>query len=48
MATVSSKPLAGHLRRKFHDVIKIKLSSLADEALRRIGEFYEIEARIKG
>ncbi len=37
-----------HLRRKFHDVIKIKPSSLASEALQRIGELYEIEARIKG
>lgn len=37
-----------HLRRKFHDVIKIKPSSLADEALRRIGELYEIEGRVKG
>lgn len=37
-----------HLRRKFHDVIKIKPSSLADEALKRIGELYEIEGRIKG
>lgn len=37
-----------HLRRKFHDVIKIKPSSLASEALQRIGELYDIEARIKG
>lgn len=36
-----------HLRRKFHDVIKIKPSSLGSEALQRIGELYEIEARIK-
>ena len=37
-----------HLRRKFHDVLKIKPSTLADQALQRIGGLYEIEARIKG
>ncbi len=29
-----------HLRRKFHDVIKLKPSPIADEALSRIGALY--------
>ncbi len=37
-----------HVRRKFHDVIKLKPSSIADEALSRIGALYDIEDRIRG
>jgi transposase len=37
-----------HVRRKFHDVIKIKPSPIADEALARIGVLYDIENRIRG
>ncbi len=34
-----------HVRRKFHDVIKLKPSPIADEALSRIGALYDIEDR---
>ncbi|WP_034885863.1 IS66 family transposase [Ensifer aridi] len=37
-----------HVRRKFHDVIKLKPSSIADEALSRIGALYDIEDSIRG
>lgn len=37
-----------HVRRKFHDVIKLKVSPIADEALTRIGALYDIEERIRG
>ncbi len=37
-----------HVRRKFHDVIKLKPSPTADEALSRIGALYDIEDRIRG
>ena len=37
-----------HVRRKFHDIIKLKVSPLADEALTRIGALYDIEDRIRG
>ena len=37
-----------HVRRKFHDVIKLKPSPIADEALSRIGALYDIENRIRG
>jgi transposase len=37
-----------HVRRKFHDVIKLKPSPIADEALSRIGALYDIEDRIRG
>ncbi|MFP1132670.1 IS66 family transposase [Asticcacaulis sp. W401b] len=37
-----------HVRRKFHDVIKLKASPVAEEALSRIGALYDIEARIHG
>lgn len=37
-----------HVRRKFHDVIKLKPSPIADEALLRIGALYDIEDRIRG
>lgn len=37
-----------HVRRKFHDVIKLKPSPIADEALSRIGALYDIESRIRG
>jgi hypothetical protein len=37
-----------HVRRKFHDVIKLKASPVADEALTRIGALYDIEDRIRG
>ncbi|NRP70953.1 hypothetical protein ILFOPFJJ_01835 [Ensifer psoraleae] len=36
------------MRRKFHDVIKLKPSPIADEALTRIGALYDIEDRIHG
>lgn len=37
-----------HVRRKFHDVIKLKPSTIAQEALSRIGALYDIEDRIRG
>ena len=37
-----------HVRRKFHDVIKLKPSPIAEEALARIGALYDIENRIRG
>jgi transposase len=37
-----------HVRRKFHDVVKLKPSPVADEALTRIGALYDIEDRIRG
>jgi transposase len=37
-----------HVRRKFHDVIKLKPSPIADEALSRMGALYDIEDRIRG
>ena len=37
-----------HVRRKFHDVIKLKPSPTAEEALVRIGALYDIEERIRG
>jgi transposase len=37
-----------HVRRKFHDVIKLKPSPIAEEALSRIGALYDIENRIRG
>jgi transposase len=37
-----------HVRRKFHDVIKLKPSPVAEEALTRIGALYDIEDRIRG
>ncbi len=37
-----------HVRRKFHDVIKLKPSPVAEEALSRIGALYDIEDRIRG
>jgi transposase len=36
------------VRRKFHDVIKLKPSPIAEEALSRIGALYDIENRIRG
>jgi len=36
-----------HVRRKFHDVIKLKPSPVAEEALARIGALYDIEDRIR-
>jgi transposase len=37
-----------HVRRKFHDVIKLKPSPIAYEALARIGALYDVENRIRG
>jgi transposase len=37
-----------HVRRKFYDVHEATGSPIAAEALRRIGELYAIEARIRG
>lgn len=37
-----------HVRRKFHDVIKLKPLPIAEEALSRIGVLYDIESRIRG
>ena len=37
-----------HVRRKIHDVIKLKASPVAEEALTRIGALYDIEDRIRG
>lgn len=49
----SAKPIleAGcwaHARRKFFDIAKAIDSSIAKQALERIGQLYEIEAQIKG
>lgn len=41
-------PCMAHVRCKFHDVIKLKPSPIADEALSRIGALYDIEDRIRG
>jgi transposase len=37
-----------HTRRKFHDLHVARPSPLTIEALRRIGEMYPIEAKIRG
>jgi len=37
-----------HVRRKFYELQQAQASPLAGEALRRIGELYAIEARIRG
>jgi len=37
-----------HARRKFYDLYAATKAPLADEALRRIGKLYEIEAEIRG
>jgi transposase len=37
-----------HTRRKFYEVAEATGSPIATEALRRIGEFYAIEARVRG
>lgn len=37
-----------HVRRKFFDLTVSGPAPIADEALRRIGELYEIEAEIRG
>ncbi len=39
---------SGYKKLYGNDVIKIKPSALADDALPRIGELHEIEARVKG
>ena len=37
-----------HVRRKFHEVIKLETSPIAEEALSRIGALYDIANRIRG
>lgn len=37
-----------HTRRKFYDVVQATGSPIAEEALRRIGELYAIEAEVRG
>ena len=37
-----------HVRRKFHDVTKIKASPMAEEAIKRIAALYDIEQKAKG
>src|SRR3954470_14475554 len=37
-----------HCRRRFYDIYRATASPLAEEALRRIGELYRIEAEIRG
>lgn len=37
-----------HTRRKFYDVVQATGSPIAEEALRRIGELYAIEADVRG
>jgi transposase len=37
-----------HVRRKFYDLVAAHKSAVAEEALRRIGELYAIEADIRG
>jgi transposase len=40
--------MLAHARRKFFDVFEATKSPIAEEALRRIGELYRIEAEISG
>ena len=37
-----------HVRRKFYEIAQAHASPLADEALKRIGQLYAIEAEIRG
>ncbi|MEL7348445.1 MAG: IS66 family transposase [Pseudomonadota bacterium] len=37
-----------HVRRKFYDIAASRPSPIAEEALRRIGDLYKIEKRIRG
>src|SRR3954451_14082712 len=37
-----------HCRRRFYDIYRATASPLAEEALRRIGELYRIEAEVRG
>jgi transposase len=37
-----------HARRKFYEIYKSQASPIADEALRRIAEIYQIEAEVRG
>lgn len=37
-----------HVRRKFHDIAQATGSPIATEAIRRIGDLYEIEKQIRG
>lgn len=46
--TVLEAACMAHLRRKFYDVWKDEGSPIAAEAIRRIGELYKIERRIRG
>jgi hypothetical protein len=46
--TGSSSPCWAHCRRRFYELYQSTGSPLAEEALRRIGELYAIEAEIRG
>src|SRR3954454_17915348 len=37
-----------HCRRRFYDIYRATASPLAEEALRRIGELYKVEAEVRG
>ncbi|WP_374197223.1 IS66 family transposase [Citrobacter sedlakii] len=47
-ARITEAACLAHTRRKIHDVHVRTPSALAEEALKRIGELYAIEAEIKG
>jgi hypothetical protein len=47
-AGVLHRALTAHARRKLYDVFESTKSPIAEEALKRIGELYKIEAEITG
>ena len=46
--TIVEAACMAHLRRKFYEVWKTDRSPVAAEAIRRIGELYKVERRIRG
>ena len=46
--TIHEAACWAHVRRKFYDLYEAHRSPVAEEALRRIGELYAIEGRIRG
>ncbi|MDQ1833489.1 IS66 family transposase [Massilia scottii] len=46
--TIQEAACWAHARRKFYDLHEARPSALTSEALRRIGELYAIEAKIRG
>ena len=47
-SAASSRPPAGHVRRKLHDLYQAHASPVATEALQRIAALYAIENEIRG